>query len=453
MRIIISWVFGLCTMGSVIGQELLVDSSKNHIENINVLAPFFEKLTETKQGKYSLRIVHIGDSHIQAGFFTSQMRELFQKDYGNAGRGLVFPYRLAGTNGHMDVRFSSDILWSRYRIITSDAPKVGIAGATIYTKNKPFYIRMQTVDTPFSTITIDGEGLDEIQLAVPKEGHIAPLPIMLEKIYRVKSGDVLGKIARRHKVTIKQLKEWNNLRSDRINIGQRLKIRTQKSNTPWKFESSNFIYVKPYEHSSQSIKAVFENPVSELYLINKGISNSKEVTIYGLNLSNQHLGVTYDGIGFNGAKYFNYNDSEMFFEQLAHYSPDLLIVSLGTNEAFDKVYKMEQFRSDLELFFGKIEKLGIKNILLTTPPSALRSTRYENPKLEQYANVLKEFAYEKGYAVWDLFATMNGVKGMKYWYKKGLAGKDRIHFTEEGYRLQANLLYDALIHQNSVKDE
>lgn len=453
MKIRSSLVFLLCAMGILRGQNLLIDSTKNSIENIAVLSSFFEKLAEAQQGKGSLKIVHIGDSHIQAGFFTSQMRERLQEEYGNAGRGLVFPYRLAGTNGHMDVRFSSDIAWSRYRIITSDAPNVGIAGATIYTKNKPFYIRMQTLDTPFSAVTILGEGLENIQLAVPKAGHTAPLPVMLEKIYRVKSGDVLGKIARRYKVTVRQLKQWNNLRSDRINIGQRLKIRTKNSKTPWEFKSSDFTYIQPYEHSSQMIKTVFEESVNELYLINKGISDTKKVTIYGLNLSNQHLGVTYNGIGFNGAKYFNYNDSDLFFEQLSNYSPDLLIVSLGTNEAFDKVYKIEQFRADLELFFSKIEQLGVKNILLTTPPSALRSARYENPKLEQYATVLKEFAHEKGYAIWDLFAVMNGTKGMKHWYKKGLAGRDRIHFTEAGYRLQADLLYDALIQQNSRENE
>lgn len=42
--------------------------------------------------------------------------------------------------------------------------------------------------------------------------------------YKVKSGDSLGKIARKYHCTVKQLKSWNNLKSDRINIGQRLKV-------------------------------------------------------------------------------------------------------------------------------------------------------------------------------------------------------------------------------------
>ena len=43
-------------------------------------------------------------------------------------------------------------------------------------------------------------------------------------VYRVKSGDVLGKIALRYRVSVSQIKRWNNLRSDNIRIGQRLVI-------------------------------------------------------------------------------------------------------------------------------------------------------------------------------------------------------------------------------------
>ncbi len=46
------------------------------------------------------------------------------------------------------------------------------------------------------------------------------------KIYHVKSGDTLGHIAKRHRVSVRQLKQWNNLNSDMIKIGQKLKIHT-----------------------------------------------------------------------------------------------------------------------------------------------------------------------------------------------------------------------------------
>ena len=42
--------------------------------------------------------------------------------------------------------------------------------------------------------------------------------------YKVKRGDNLGLIAKRHHTTVKNLKSWNNLKSDMIREGQRLKV-------------------------------------------------------------------------------------------------------------------------------------------------------------------------------------------------------------------------------------
>ncbi len=43
-------------------------------------------------------------------------------------------------------------------------------------------------------------------------------------VYRVKSGDYLGRIASRHRCTVGQIKRWNNLKSNNIRVGQRLVI-------------------------------------------------------------------------------------------------------------------------------------------------------------------------------------------------------------------------------------
>ena len=46
--------------------------------------------------------------------------------------------------------------------------------------------------------------------------------------YRVKSGDVLGKIAEKYGVRVSELKRWNGLRNNNIRIGQRLIIYPKK---------------------------------------------------------------------------------------------------------------------------------------------------------------------------------------------------------------------------------
>jgi membrane-bound lytic murein transglycosylase D len=43
-------------------------------------------------------------------------------------------------------------------------------------------------------------------------------------VYRVQNGDYLGKIASRYRVSVNQIKRWNNLKSNNIRVGQRLII-------------------------------------------------------------------------------------------------------------------------------------------------------------------------------------------------------------------------------------
>ena len=66
-------------------------------------------------------------------------------------------------------------------------------------------------------------------------------------VHRVRSGEVLGSIALRYRVSVSQIKRWNNLRSDNIRIGQRLVIyrggkgpvTTASSSTKKKVEQQN----------------------------------------------------------------------------------------------------------------------------------------------------------------------------------------------------------------------
>ena len=47
--------------------------------------------------------------------------------------------------------------------------------------------------------------------------------------YRAKSGDYLGKIAKKFKVKIKDIRKWNSLKNDLINVGDRLIIYTKST--------------------------------------------------------------------------------------------------------------------------------------------------------------------------------------------------------------------------------
>ena len=60
---------------------------------------------------HKFTIVHIGDSHIQPGVVSDEVRRALQERYGNGGRGLLSPLALASTNqpGDYTLRSSSSI--------------------------------------------------------------------------------------------------------------------------------------------------------------------------------------------------------------------------------------------------------------------------------------------------------------------------------------------------------
>jgi len=59
-----------------------------------------------------------------------------------------------------------------------------------------------------------------------------PLPKYIEMDkrvrYKVRSGDYLGKIAGKFGVRVSDIKRWNNLRSTKLKIGQRLYINSRR---------------------------------------------------------------------------------------------------------------------------------------------------------------------------------------------------------------------------------
>jgi membrane-bound lytic murein transglycosylase D len=67
--------------------------------------------------------------------------------------------------------------------------------------------------------------------AVPEAGEPAQASAQASLVYRVKRGDTLSSIARLYRTTVASLKTWNRLRSNSIQVGQRLTIFTERPST------------------------------------------------------------------------------------------------------------------------------------------------------------------------------------------------------------------------------
>jgi hypothetical protein len=109
--------------------------SNNIISNGQGLDSFYKKLADLKRThKGVVRIVHIGDSHIQADILSGTVRNKLQQYFGNAGRGLIFPYQLAKSNAPIDISCSSNITWKYNRLAHPEIPiTLGVTGFCIKT--------------------------------------------------------------------------------------------------------------------------------------------------------------------------------------------------------------------------------------------------------------------------------------------------------------------------------
>jgi membrane-bound lytic murein transglycosylase D len=72
------------------------------------------------------------------------------------------------------------------------------------------------------------DSVRNVELAQVVEPEPVTVEVKSTVRYRVRPGDSLGKIAEKHHVSVRQLKSWNNLRSDRINAGDVLVIESRK---------------------------------------------------------------------------------------------------------------------------------------------------------------------------------------------------------------------------------
>lgn len=79
----------------------------------------------------TIKVLHIGDSHLQPNNLTGSARLILQKEFGNAGRGLIFPYSLAKTYGPNDYTFSSNVPWTSAWITKSSTQSIGLTGISV----------------------------------------------------------------------------------------------------------------------------------------------------------------------------------------------------------------------------------------------------------------------------------------------------------------------------------
>lgn len=366
-----------------------VQEDKNvitHAQNLSGWHTKTDDLIHKKRSKVS--IVHIGDSHIQADILTHRTRTMLQKTFGNGGRGFIFPYRLLRSNSPLNVRIRKGGEWDGCRSTRlRDQCNFGITGASAATFDSSAYLminpnRFEDMDYSF----------DRMRLFHYRTPHDFDI--------HFRSGDS------------------GIIETDIQPIGKSASLVT--------FEEDQDSFLLTFEKNYQ--QRLFQ--------------------LFGMSLENDQPGMIYHSIGLNGAYLNSYMRNQFFNEQLSLLEPDLIIISLGTNDGYmsDTRFCIDCFRDNYRKFLTKIRKHNPDaSILLTTPGDYYRKRRYHNANNLNIVKVIKELAEEFDAGVWDFNGIMGGEYSIRTWHRNGLSQNDLVHYTLEGYLVQGELLYEALM--------
>jgi len=317
-------------------------------------------------------IVHIGDSHLQADMGTAISRSRLGEHYGSAGRALIVPFKLAGTNEPVDYAVTSTTPMVQSRLLKLPWPtEMGFTGIGIRPEENEFGITISACE-PFDSIAVFFTG-DSLSLMSEYQSKIWP--------------------------------------------------------------------------GIMTISLPGTTSIADLRF-----HASENITFHGFNLVRGDAGVAYHVIGNNGATYGAYNMVPHFAEDVARFAPALIIISLGTNEAFNKISD-EEMRLQMQAMIRDLRRTcPDAKLLLTTPSECQRKIKRRrrravyvvNNNVKRLRDVILGFAESEGIPVYDFYNVAGGAGSSFEWLKDSTLNKDHIHLTRAGYTIQGHLFTDAL---------
>ncbi len=365
-----------------------IDEKSNRIQNVETLTPFYEDLYHLKsENKSQVILLHIGDSHIQADIISGTTRALLQEQFGNAGLGLSFPGRAARTNESPLIYSSAKGEWEINKISYSqNETTIGIAGVSLSTKTVGSKIIIKSISPSYS--------FNRMTLFFDKVMNSFNLNVIDS------SGQFLALVGA---FTEESYPDVSKIRL-------------------------------PYSVNEIQLEST------------RTLSSQNQLTLYGISLENDRPGIRYHTLGVNGARYISYLKSNELLKQTAALNANLIIISLGTNEAADHPDVDRKISSKINALVEELKTLNPNSIiLLTTPIDFYKKRTRRNPGVSFVKNKIIESAHANQLPYWNLYEVAGGNHAADRWKKADLLQPDGIHFTAKGYELQGQLLFDAII--------
>lgn len=362
--------------------------NQNYLEwkDYNAIKGFFEKLKETPNRK--LKVLHIGDSHVQSDIFTGYIRNELQVIFGAGGRGFVFPYSAASTHAAYDYKTSSKGKWEFSRNVQPyPVYSMGITGATVHTEDS---------SASFKFIFT--------KWALKENFNVL-------KIYCKRSPQSFD-----------------------------LKLKASGADSIIDIDCNSFndeLYIE--------IKLPKASDTLEFF-INKTDTAQQFFECTGLLIeTSEDKGVLYNSVGINSAGLQSILREDLLLYQLQELKPDLVILDIGTNDFYKVKFMSDEIETNLCKIVDIIQAAAPDASIILSDVQDIYYRYWNEANCKTYSTLMREVAFRKGCAFYDYFYVAGGQYSMLKWLSNKLASYDKVHLNAAGYFLRGELFCNALL--------
>lgn len=369
--------------------------------NKAALDVFFEALSNLKTDPKSIRVLHYGDSQIECDRITDYLRMKLQSQFGGNGPGLIslMPVSRSVTN-----KIVNGYGWNRYQTFTGKDKRVkhnnyGLTGGfTRFCEYKTLSDTSVNLSTNVSITTTKMAGSNNVGYKKVKLFYGGAQVKTWCEFY---DGPALA--------GADSLLEGGNFRIMEFNVSP------GSTQHEFKFKGKD---------SPDFYCASLESPTG----------------VYVDNISQRGSSGTF-------FQHINFSQLKSFYDYL---NVKLIILQYGGN-ALPALKDKSNVTNFANYFNGQIalvKKAAPNASILFIGPADMSvkegSDYVTHPLLEDTRNALREVAFNNGCAFFDMYDCMGGKNSMKSWVDEKMAATDYIHFSPQGARKIATLLYSSL---------
>ncbi len=350
---------------------------------------FIEKAQKSGEKNMPVRVLHIGDSQIEADRITGILRTHFQQSYGGRGPGLIIPYDPLHINAA--VRLTNHGKWNlayAYRNHEYPGPAAfGFQGKAAWFRNE-------------------------------KAGfNISPLS---------------GKRSRIDSFTQVRLLTTSPIDSFHLNVSVNGKFLSDTG-----MSKSDFLKINHFELLSPPQEMSFR------------FSGATSPLVHGLTLDGEK-GVAVDNIAMRGRPWpgFRLADGNILKSTARHLNIGFIILQFGTNVLPTQTDDYEFYRVHFYRELKRIRELLPEVPVLVMGVQAAATLKEGTVVPMAHASLISEaqksaaLAFDMGF--FDLHKAMGGQDGAIHWAEEGLMLSDYMHFSAKGARKTGNRIWKAL---------